>query len=428
MGVSWPDFLDYRRHVGALEALEAGSGDGATLSEQDVAPQRYNMFRISSGFFGMLHEKPVRGRDFNEDDDKPGAATVALIGYRVWQERYGGRDVIGRVVRVNGKPASIAGVMPEGFRFPSAEDVWMPLQAGADIDDRSHRPLQLFGMLKPGVPLEQAAADFDVASRRLAAAYPKDDKDTAALAQTFQQRYNGDEIALIFSLMMAAVSFVLLIACANVANMMLARALARRREISIRTAMGASRWRIVRQLLVESLLLSALGGVAGLGLAALGVHAFDLATQDVGKPYWVQFGVDYRVCGYFAVVCVLSALLFGCVPALRSSRANVIGALKDGTRTVGTRHGGALSSALVVFQFALTLTLLLGAGVFVRTFVDKQEVNPWMDGGRLLTARITFPKRATRMMPAGGVSSTNSFRAWRRFRACAARLSPAICR
>ncbi len=151
--------------------------------------------------------------------------------------------------------------------------------------------------------------------------------------QTFQQRYNGDEIALVFSLMMAAVSFVLLIACANVANMMLARGLTRRREISIRTAMGASRWRIVRQLLVESLLLSLLGGVAGLGLAALGVHAFDLATQDVGKPYWVQFGVDYRVCGYFAVVCVLSALLFGCVPALRSSRANVIGALKDGTRT-----------------------------------------------------------------------------------------------
>ena len=391
MGVSWPDFLDYRSHVGSLEALEAGSGDNATLSEQDVAPQRYRMFDITSGFFGMLHERPVRGRDFEAGDDKPGAAPVALIGYRVWQERYGGRNVIGRVVRVNGKPASIVGVMPPGFRFPSEEDIWMPIQAGADISDRSHRPLQLFGMLKPGASQEQAAADFDVASRRLASEYPKEDKDTAALVQTFHQRYNGDDIALVFWLMMAAVSFVLLIACANVANMMLARVLARRREISIRAAMGASRWRIVRQLLVESLILSLLGGVAGLALAQAGVHAFDLATQDVGKPYWVQFAIDYRVFGYFAVICLLSALLFGSVPALRSSRADAIGALKDGTRTAGTRHGGTLSGVLVAFQFALTLALLLGAGVFVRTFVDKQEVNPWIDGDRLVTARVTLP-------------------------------------
>jgi putative ABC transport system permease protein len=392
MGVSWPDFFDYRSHVTSLEALEAGSEDGATLSEQDVAPQRYRVFNISPGFFSMLHMKPVRGRDFHSGDEKSGAAPVLLLGYRVWQERYSGRDVLGRVVRVNGKPATIVGVMPEGFRFPSEHDLWMPLQAGADIDNRSHRPLQLFGMLKPGVSLEPAAADFDVTSRRLANEYAKDDKDTAALVQTFHQRYNGDQIALIFSLMMAAVSFVLLIACANVANMMLARGLKRRREISIRTAMGASRWRIVRQLLVESLLLSILGGVAGLGLATLGVHGFDLASQDVGKPYWVQFTMDYRVFGYFAIVCVLSALLFGSVPALRSSRANVIGALKDGTRTTGTRHGGTLSSVLVAFQFALTLTLLVGAGVFVRTFVDKQAVNPGIDGDKLLTARINFPE------------------------------------
>jgi putative ABC transport system permease protein len=391
LGVSWPDFLDYRSHATSLEALEAGSEDGATLSEQGVAPQRYRVFDISPGFFSMLHMKPVRGRDFHSGDDRSGAPPV-LLGYRVWQDRYGGRDVIGRVVRVNGKPATIVGVMPQGFRFPSEHDLWMPLQAGADIDNRSHRPLQLFGMLKPGVSLEQAAADFEVTSRRLASEYEKDDKDTAALVQTFHQRYNGDQIALIFSLMMAAVSFVLLIACANVANMMLARGLTRRREISIRTAMGASRWRIVRQLLVESLLLSILGGIAGLGLATLGVHGFDLATQDVGKPYWVQFAMDYRVFVYFATVCVLSALLFGAVPALRSSQANIIGALKDGTRTTGTRHGGMLSSVLVVFQFALTLALLVGAGVFVRTFIDKQAVNPWIDGDRLMTARISFPE------------------------------------
>lgn len=391
-GVSWPDFAEYRSHVTSFEALEAASGDGATLSEQDVAPQRYSMFDVSSGFFGMLHIQPVRGRDFTAADDKPGAAPVLLLGYRVWQERYNGRDVLGRTVRVNGKPATIIGVMPEGFRFPSEQDVWMPLQAGADLTDRSHRPLQLFGMLKPGTSLAQAAADFDVVSRRLAQEHPKEDKDTAALVQTFHQRYNGDQIELIFSLMMAAVGLVLLIACANVANMMLGRALTRQREISIRFAMGASRWQIIRLLLMESLLLSIFGGIAGLGLAAIGVHAFDLATQNVGKPYWVRFAIDYRVFAYFAAICVMSALMFGSVPALRSSKAGVMGALKDGTRTIGSRRGGRLSSVLVVFQFALTLVLLLSAGAFMRTFVDKQAVNPWMDADHLLTARIDFPE------------------------------------
>ncbi len=392
VGVSWPDFGEYRSHVTALEALAAASGDGATLSEQDVAPQRYNMFNVSSGFFGMLHIRPVRGRDFDAADDKAGAAPVLLLGYRVWKERYGGRDVVGRAVRVNAKPATIVGVMPEGFRFPSEQDVWMPLQAGADLTDRSRHPLQLFGMLKPGATLEQASADFDVVSRRLARVYAKDDKDIAALVQTFHKRYNGDAIELVFSLMMAAVGFVLLIACANVANMMLGRALSRQREISIRLAMGASRWQIIRQLLVESLLLSTLGGIAGLGLAAAGVHAFDLASRDVGKPYWVQFAIDYRVFGYFAAICVMSALLFGLIPALRSAGGGVMGALKDGTRTAGTRRGGRLSGMLVVFQFALTLVLLLGAGAFMRTFIDKQALNPWMDGDRLLTARIDFPE------------------------------------
>ncbi|HEX3878501.1 MAG TPA: ABC transporter permease [Bryobacteraceae bacterium] len=392
IGVSWPDYLDFKSHVSSLEALEAASGDGATLSEREIAPQRYNMFRVTPGFFGMLHMRPVAGRDFNEADANPGAPPVILLGYRVWRDRYNRRDVVGRAVRVNGKQATIAGVMPEGFRFPSEQDVWMPMDAGADRNDRSKRPLQLFGMLRPGATLEQARADFEVVSLRLASDYPKDDKDRAALVQTFHQRYNGDQIQLVFSLMMAAVGFVLLIACANVANMMLARALGRRREISIRAAMGASRWRIVRQMLTESLLLSVLGGAAGLGLAAAGVHAFDLATQDVGKPYWVQFAIDYRVFGYFAAVCVVSALLFGAMPALRSSRGDVMSALKDGTRTAGSRHGGRLSGLLVVFQFSLTLALLLGAGAFMRTFVEKQQVNGWMRNEGLLTGRIDLAK------------------------------------
>jgi predicted permease len=295
------------------------------------------------------------------------------------------------MVRVNGSPAMIVGIMPEGLRFPSEEDLWMPLIPGADEQNRGRRFVQLFAIRKPGVSLAQAAAEFDVLSQHLAREYPKDDKDTAALVQTFHQRYNGGPIQLVFSLMMAAVALVLLIACANVANMLLGRALDRRREVSIRVAMGASRWQIVRQLLTESLLLSFLGGIAGLALSAAGVHSFDLASQNVGKPYWVRFAMDYRVFFYFALVCVASALLFGLVPALRSARVDVNSALKDGSRSMGTRQGGKLSSLLVVFQFGLTLVLLLGAGVFMRTLVDKQSLNPWIHSGELITGRVNLP-------------------------------------
>jgi predicted permease len=389
---SYPDFLDYRAHATSLEALEAGMGDGAILSEKDIAPQRYGMFRVSPGFFGMIHIRPVRGRDFTDSDTKMGTAPVALIGYSVWQERYGGHDVIGHIVRINAVPTQIVGVMPQGIRFPNLEDIWVPLQATAEMTDRSNRQLQLFGVVKPGLSMEQAAADMAVISKRLAAEYPKDDKRVAPLVQTFHDRYNGGQIRLVFLLMMAAVGFVLLIACANVANMLLGRALARRRELSIRAALGASRARIVRQLLVEALMLSLLGGIVGLGLAAVGIHAFDLGTQDVGKPYWVQFRMDYRVFFYFAAVCVASALIFGLLPALRSSGARLGDALKDGSRSAGSRRGGRLSGALVVFQFSLTLVLLLGAGVFMRSFIDQQSINRWIPSKQLLTARVTLPE------------------------------------
>ena len=387
MGVSWPDFNDYRAHTNSLEALEAATEDGVTLSEQSVAPDHYGLLRVSPGFFTMLRIAPVRGRDFTATE----AAPVVIIGHSVWKKRYGGQDVLGRVVRVNGKQATIVGVMPAGFRFPRQQDLWMPLDAGADLTNRALRPLQLFGIRKRGTSLRQAAAEFDVLSRQLAGEYPKENQDVGAIVETFHERYNGGPIRIVFSLMMAAVALVLLIACANVANMMLGRALGRRREISIRAALGASRWQLVRQLLIESLMLSLLGGVVGLSLCAFGVHAFDLATQDVGKPYWVQFAMDYRVFGFFAAACILSALLFGLAPALRSSRPDVNGALKENSRAAGSQRGGRLSGALVIFQFALTLVLLLGAGVFMRTFIDKQTVNPWLPADRMMTGRIDLP-------------------------------------
>jgi predicted permease len=391
MRVSYPDFREYRAQTSSLAALEAASDEDGILSETGIPPQAYRMEQVSSGLFEMMHIRPVMGRGFLPDDDKPGAAPVVVIGYGIWKERYNGAPgVLGRQVRVNEKPASIVGVMPKGFRFPTNIDMWTPLIPTAELEKRTNRPLALFGMLKPEAGIIQANVDMNRIARRLAAQYP-DDKDVGISVETFQEHYNGGGIRLVFLLMMAAVGFVLLIACANVANMMLSRGLMRQREMSIRSALGASRWRVVRQLLIESVLLSTLGGVLGLALAWLGVHWFDLSTQDVGKPYWIQFTMNYAVFGYFAALCILSGLLFGMAPALRFSRVDVNEVLKDGARSAGKLRGGKLSSLLVIFQFALTVLLLTGAGVFVHSLVENLSVNHAVPAEQIATARIDFP-------------------------------------
>ncbi|HUA91761.1 MAG TPA: ABC transporter permease [Terracidiphilus sp.] len=392
MRVSYPDFRDYRAQSSSFEALEAASDEEGILSENGVPPQAYQMERASSGIFEMLHIPPVLGRGFIPGDDKPGASPVLLLGYGIWQDRYAGSPkVIGRQVRVNEKPATIIGVMPKGFKFPSTIDMWMPLVPTPDLEKRTNRPLQLFATLKPGTSIAQARADLSAIAGRLAAQYPDTDKDVGVTVQTFNEQYNGGNIRMIFLLMQAAVGFVLLIACANVANMMLSRALGRQREMSIRAALGAARWRMIRQLLIESVLLSVLGGLLGLVLALLGVHWFDLSTQNVGKPYWVQFTMDYQVFGYFAALCIVSGLLFGMAPALRSSHVDLNDVLKEGVRSVGRHRGGWLSAVMVVFQFALTLVLLTGAGVFVHSLLRALAANPDVPVQQIMTARIDFP-------------------------------------
>ncbi len=393
MRLSLPELRDYRAQTSSMESLEGASDEEGVLSEQGNPPNVYHLERATAGIFTMLHVPPVLGRGFLPDDDKPGAAPVLLLGYGVWKDRYGSSpSVIGRLVRVNEKPATIIGVMPEGFKFPGGTDMWMPLVPSPELEKRDNRPLQVFGMLKPHVSMARANVEMNAIARRLAAQYPTTDKDLTVVVETFNQRYNGGGIRMIFLLMLAAVGFVLLIACANVANMMLSRALGRQREMSIRTALGASRWRVVRQLLIESVLLSTLGGVFGLGLAAMGVHWFALSTENVGKPYWIQFTMDYTVFGYFAALCIISGLLFGVAPALNSSRVKPNEVLKDGARSVGKHRGGGFSSALVVFQFALTLVLLSGAGVFVHSLILSLSANRSVPADQLMTARIDFPE------------------------------------
>jgi predicted permease len=389
--MSFPDFQDYRAQATSFEAIEGAIDEEGVISENGNPPQPFHLQRASSGIFSMLHTGVVLGRGFVAADDKPGADPVLVIGYGIWKDRYGSAaNVIGRKVRVNGSPATIVGVMPNGYKFPNGVDMWLPLTPTTDLAKRDNRRIMAYGILKPGVSLQQASSEFDGIARRLAGQYPTEDKDIGASVETFHQRYNGGNIRIIFLLMLAAVGFVLLIACADVANMMLSRALTRKREMSIRTALGASRWRVVRQLLIESLLLSALGGMLGMGLAALGVHWFDLSTADV-RPYWIRFTMDYSVFGYFAGLCIVSGLLFGTAPALRSSRPDLNEVMKEGARSFGRHREGWLSAVLVVFQFGLTLVLMTGAGIFVHSLLANLSINPSIPAQQLMTARINLP-------------------------------------
>jgi putative ABC transport system permease protein len=392
-GVSLPEFRAVKGNSRSFDGLEAFEGGQAVLSEQRNPPERFRMGRITSGLFGMLSTPPVLGRGFTAEDGRAGAEPVALIGYGVWQTRYGGsRDVIGRAVRINGQPATIIGVMPTGFKFPLNEEVWTPLVPTDELEQRSNRSLQVFGLLKGGVSLDEARADLAVIAQQQVISFPDTNQDLGAVVRTFHETYTAGGVRALFLMMLAAVGFVLLIACANVANLMLSRAIARSREIAVRAAMGATRWQLIRQLLVESVLLSCLGGLLGLGFAVAGVHAFDLATRDVVKVYWIVFEMDYVAFFYFAAVSVLSGIVFGVVPAWRASRVDLNSVLKDGTPSGGSRRGGKLTAALVVLQFALTVVLLAGAGMMIRSFFAVQAINPFVRAESVLTVRLQLPE------------------------------------
>ena len=390
--LSYPDFRAYRDGASSLESIQAASSNDAVLSDPGNSAQTYRLEETTAGLFNMLHMRPVVGRSFAASDGEAGATPVVLLSYGVWKQRYSGSPaVIGHAVHINAKSVQIIGVMPDGFKFPVNSDLWMPLLPSAALENRENRWYETWAMLKPGVTIGQATAELNGIANRLSSQYPHTNNDLTLKVETFNDRYNGGPIRVLFLLMLASVGFVLLIACADVANMMLSRALARQREMSIRTALGASRWRVIRQLLIESVLLSTLGGALGLGLAALAVHGFDLGTQDVGKPYFIEFKMDYSVFGYFAALCIASGILFGIAPALRSSKVDLNEVLKDGARSVGRQRGGRFSAVLVVLQFALTLVLLTGAGVFVHQLLQVLAANRFLPSDKLMTARLDLP-------------------------------------
>ncbi|MBK1877566.1 ABC transporter permease [Pelagicoccus mobilis] len=395
MNLSYPDFTEFQAQTKSLEQLEGVNRFQAILSETGVAPERFSAARVTPDLFDMLQTLPAEGRPFSEQDFLDGSNRTALISSKAWKTRYGNDpDVIGSIVRLNGEATEIIGIMPDQFRFPSNEDVWIPYRPENAREDRSKRPLQAFAMLSPGSNINDANAELSLVAANISQEHPETNEDIGVDVLTFHERFNGGPIRIVFLAMMTATAFVLLIACSNVANLLLSRALTRRQEISIRSALGGRRSQIVRQLLTESVSLSILGGILGLTITALGVHAFDQATQDVGKPSWILFELDHRVFIYFALISIGSGLLFGILPAFRASRLDLNNILKDGVRGSDSKRTKLLSSGLVAFQFAMTFVLLTGAGLMLRSFFQARGLNDFLPAETTLTASIGLPERA----------------------------------
>jgi putative ABC transport system permease protein len=410
-GVSLLDFQDWRTQAKTFAGLAGFSGNGVNVSDDRSAPQSARSAGITANVFPLLAVRPIVGRNFTADDEKTGAESVAILGYDMWKSRYAeDRGILGKSLRLDGKPVTIIGVMPQGEQFPQNTEIWTPIVPTADQQKRESRFLQVFGRLRPDASRTLAQTELNGIASRLAGAYPDTNKNiTGVRVETFNERFNGGNIRTVMLAMMGAVGFVLLIACANVANLQLSRSVHRSREVAVRIALGATRWRVVRQLLVESVLLGALGGVIGLGLAAIGVRLFDNAVAGSGKPYWVVFTMDYTVFGFLAAICVVTGVLFGLVPALQVTKTNVNEVLKEGGRgNAGGRRARWLTGTMVVLELALTLVLLVGAGLMIRSFLKLYTIDIGIRTDHLVTMRIQLPSSKYPPPPAPGTPGASA--------------------
>ena len=392
--VSALDYQDWRSQSRTFAGLAAFSNGGVNVSDERSAPQNARSAGLSANAFPMLAVRPILGRNFTTDDEKTGAENVVVIGYAMWKSRYAeDRNILGKSLRLDGKPATIIGVMAEGEQFPSNTEIWTPIVIAADQQKRDFRFLQVFGRLRDDASRAQAQTEMNGIAARLAGAFPATNKDyTGVRVETFNERFNGGNIRTVMLAMLGAVGFVLLIACANVANLQLSRSVHRSREVAVRIALGATRWRVIRQLLVESILLGVLGGVIGLGLAMVGVRLFDNAVAGSGKPYWVVFSMDYTVFGYLAAICVVTGVLFGLAPALQVTKTNVNEVLKEGGRgNAGGRRARWLTGTMVVLELALTLVLLVGAGLMIRSFLKLYTIDIGIRTDNLVSMRLQLP-------------------------------------
>lgn len=396
--LSGPELFDYREAVPSLEKLAVYAIGEMNLTG-DGEPERARGAVMTAEMFDVLGVEPVLGRPFGAEEDRPGGEDVILLGHGLWQRRFGGDPaVIGRTIQVNGSPNTVVGVMPEGFRLPlefeepAEAQLYMPLALDpADPGNRSSHYMVGVGKLRPGATQAQAERELGAEVRRWKEeGVLEPSKEFAASVVPVGEEVTGDVRPALFVLL-AAVGLVLLIACANVANLLLARADTRRREIAVRTAIGAGRARILRQLLTESLLLAVLGGVGGLLLAMLGVEAL-IALAPAGVPRIDAVRLDATVLGFGVGITLLTGILFGIAPAVSASRASLSGVLRESGRGVSAgRARQRFRRALVVGEIALSVVLVIGAGLLIRTFWELRGIDLGFQTEEIVTARIALP-------------------------------------
>jgi putative ABC transport system permease protein len=389
--VSYPNFRSWQADNRTLESagiytgtsfnLASGNGGGADFVQGGT---------VSWTMFHVLGIAPQIGRDFREEEDRIGVAHVLIISDRLWHDRFEGKsDVIGKNITVNGIPTTVIGVMPPGFAFPAAADAWTTMRADP-LAQRGNHSWQVIGRLKPHVTVEQASADIGRIAAGLETQYPASNTGWSAEAQTLREFQTG-QFRPTLLIMTASVAFVLLIACANVANLLLARAAARAKEMAVRVALGANGWRVIRQMLTESILVSMIGAALGV-VFAYAFLGWIRASILGGIPFWMKFTIDAPVLLFTIAIAAGTGLLFGIVPAIQSAKPNLNETLRDaGARgSSAGRSRQRLRSGLVIGEVALSLVLLVGAALLIKSFIGMQDINPGFDTSHLLTMRLTM--------------------------------------
>ncbi|HEY0007020.1 MAG TPA: ABC transporter permease [Pyrinomonadaceae bacterium] len=401
---SLPNFVDLRDSNKVFEGMGAFTDSSFNLTGGDQ-PEKVTGLRVTASLFSLLGTKPLKGRVFLAEEDQPEAARVLILSHGLWQRSFGANpNLVGQNVSLNGESYTVVGVMPPGFKLPPSftatiassqytmphADLWVPLKTDAIPMLREVRALYMLGRLKPGVTPEAAKAEMSVIARRLQQEYPATDADMEVSVIPLQKQVTGD-IRMALIVLLGAVGCVLLIACANVANLLLAKATGRQKEMAIRIALGATRLRIIRQLLTESALLGICGGLLGLLLAFWGVRQL-IAFSPPNVSRLSDVRIDGRVLVFTLLVSLLTALIFGLAPALQASKSDLNETLKEGGRSnSGGSRQNLLRSLLVIAEVALALVLLITSGLMLKSFIRLQHVNPGFNAENLITLELLLP-------------------------------------
>ena len=394
MGISVQDYAIWQLRLTVFETMGAWSTGPVNLSWPGGQPERFSAGMMSSGAFDTLRVKPILGRTFHKEEDRPGAEPTIILGHDLWRERYGSsKEVIGQTVRASGITRTIVGVMPEGFAFPNRQRVWIPLEIDPLATERGKGPSYLVvARLKQGVSIGQATAQAASIGAQLEKEFPKSNQGIVASVRPFIENMIGPQVFTLLNTMLAAGIGVLLIACVNVANLLLARASLRSREIAVRMAVGASRGRVIMQFLSEVLILALGGGILGFGLSKAGMQWFLSAISIDPPPFFITFELDYRVMIFIVAITLGASLFAGLVPAFQATGRHVGETLKDESRASTGLRIGRFSAGLIIGEVAISCGLLIAAGLMIKSVVRLKTIELPFTTEHIFTARINLPR------------------------------------